>query len=169
MTVKDYSGFHRAIIKSYDSAKREAKIVIPTITGDNVEIEATFMYPVSHDDRDTELKIVANNHVYVFFEGGDVYSPVICGYSSHGTGAVQGTRRIRQRNIEILADQNIKIHGQSVEVKGNTTFLNNVVINGSLKVEGSSDLEGTTTIENKAWSSHRHSNGNNGSNTGGVV
>lgn len=159
---------HRATIMSYDSASRTAKVVIPAFTGDT-EITATFMYPLSHDDRDTELPILAGAHAYVFFEGGDIYSPVISGYSSHGKDNIQDIRRIRQKNIEILAIAQLLLSAENVRVEGDTVFINNVKIEGDLTVEGRSNLEGTTTIEGKSWMGHRHSNGNDGSPTGGII
>lgn len=170
MTVKDYSGHHRARIHSYDSQSRTAEISIPSVTGD-VQITATFMYPLSHDDRDTELQILPSADCFIFFEANDVQSPVICGYSSHGEGTetVQDIRRIRQKNIEILAENNILIEAGSVDVKGNTTFFNNVVIKGSFTVEGASDLKGTTKIEGTQWATHGHIGVQSGNSKTGVV
>lgn len=168
MTVKDYSGMHRATIMSYDSDSRTAKVIIPAFTGD-VEVTAKFMYPVSHDDRDTELPILEGAHAYIFFEGGDKYSPVICGYSSHGERNLKEIRRIRQKNIEIIAIANLLLKAENVRVEGDTLFMDNVVVEKNLTVKGTSDLKGQTTIEDTAWDEHEHINGNNGFPTGGVI
>ena len=114
---RNYAGFWKGNIVSYNGKARTARITIPTLTdGIDDGITATFAYPVGHDDKDTEIQILAGADCYVFFEQLDPASPVIFAYSSHGTGAVTDVRRIRQENIELLAKVNITLDAETITV-----------------------------------------------------
>lgn len=114
---RNYAGFWKGNIVSYNGKARTARITIPTLTdGIDDGITATFAYPVGHDDKDTEIQILAGADCYVFFEQLDPASPVIFAYSSHGTGAVVDVRRIRQENIELLAKVNITLDAETITV-----------------------------------------------------
>ena len=103
---RNYAGFWKGNIVSYNGKARTARITIPTLTdGIDDGITATFAYPVGHDDKDTEIQILAGADCYVFFEQLDPASPVIFAYSSHGTGAVVDVRRIRQASNVALPAQ----------------------------------------------------------------
>lgn len=129
--------FKRAKILSYDAAKRTAQVHIHGLTdGASQGLTATFAYPVGDDDRDTERQIVLGNDVYVFFEDGDESCPVIAFYSSHGTGAEVDKRRIRQKNIELLATTKAYIDAPTIHLKGN------VIIDGNIKHTGNQTTTG---------------------------
>lgn len=114
---RNYAGFWKGNIVSYNGKSRTARVSIPTLTdGIDDGITATFAYPVGHDDKDTEIQILAGADCYVFFEQLDPASPVIFAYSSHGTGAVTDVRRIRQENIELLAKVNITLDAETITV-----------------------------------------------------
>ena len=114
---RNYAGFWKGNIVSYNGKARTARVTIPTLTdGIDDGITATFAYPVGHDDKDTEIQILAGADCYVFFEQLDPASPVIFAYSSHGTGAVVDVRRIRQENIELLAKVNITLDAETITV-----------------------------------------------------
>lgn len=114
---KTFSGDYAATIINYDGDSRTAHISIPGVTdGLDEGIEATFAYPVGDDDKDTEREILPGAECYIFFLQGDPASPVIWAYRSHGTGAVTDYRRIRQKNIELLARVNITAKAQTIDV-----------------------------------------------------
>ncbi len=114
---RNYAGLWKGNIVSYNGKARTARVTIPTLTdGIDDGITATFAYPVGHDDKDTEIQILAGADCYVFFEQLDPASPVIFAYSSHGTGAVVDVRRIRQENIELLAKVNITLDAETITV-----------------------------------------------------
>ena len=118
---RNYAGFWKGNIISYNGKSRTARVSIPTLTdGISDGITATFAYPVGHDDKDTEIQILAGADCYVFFEQLDPASPVIFAYSSHGVGAVVDVRRIRQENIELLAKTNINIQANTINVEADT-------------------------------------------------
>ncbi|MEX5443481.1 hypothetical protein WCE14_08940 [Acinetobacter schindleri] len=175
---KNYSGDWPAKIVSYDAKSRTARIDIPTVT-DGLEggIVATFAYPVGDDDLDTERQILPGADCYIFFQQGDPYSPVIWAFRSHGTGAVVDVRRIRQKNIELLAAANITLNAAEViNLKAKQVIIDaELVVNGDsnlkqkLTVTGESDLQGTTKVEGKPYKSHGHLNIQNGSGTSGGV
>ena len=138
--------FKRAKILSYDAAKRTAQVHIHGLTdGASQGLTATFAYPVGDDDRDTERQIVLGNDVYVFFEDGDESCPVIAFYSSHGTGAEVDKRRIRQKNIELLATTKAYIDAPTIHLKGNVIIDGDVTHNGNTEQTGNQTTTGTIT------------------------
>lgn len=167
-----------ATILSYDGKSRTARVHIPSVTDGVTEgIIATFAYPVGDDDFDTERRIMANTDCYVFFQSGDPSSPVIFAFRSHGTGAVVDMRRIRQTNIQLLADagidlkaKNITLEAESVTIKANTLKIDaNTTIDKSLHVKGQTTL-GKATIDGRDFTGHGHKNVQTGNgNSGGVV
>ena len=121
--------FIPAKILSYDAATRTAQVHIDGLTdGAEDGLTATFAYPVGHDDRDTEIQVLVGAEVYVFFAGGQLDSPVIAFYRSHGEGAVVDTRRIRQKNIEILASNSISIEAIATKVRGVMSVTSNLSV-----------------------------------------
>lgn len=115
--------FYRARILSYNAQNRTANVHIIGLTdGAEDGLVATFAYPVGDDDRDTELKIVAGNDCYIFFESNDPARPVIAFYASHGTGALTDIRRIQQQNIELLAEVKATIAAPNIALTGNVTL-----------------------------------------------
>ena len=144
--------FKRAKILSYDAAKRTAQVHIHGLTdGASQGLTATFAYPVGDDDRDTARQIVLGNDVYVFFEDGDESCPVIAFYSSHGIGAEVDKRRIRQKNIELLATTKAYIDAPTIHLKGNViidgdvTHTGNTTHNGNTSQTGNQTTTGTIT------------------------
>jgi hypothetical protein len=118
-----------AKILSYDAATRTAQVQIDGLTdGAEDGLTATFAYPVGHDDRDTEIQVLVGAEVYVFFAGGQMDSPVIAFYRSHGAGAVVDTRRIRQKNIKILASNSISIEAIATKVRGVMSVTSNLSV-----------------------------------------
>jgi len=121
--------FIPAKILSYDAQQRTAQVQIDGLTdGAENGLTATFAYPVGHDDRDTEIQVLAGAEVYVFFAGGQLDSPVIAFYRSHGEGAVVDTRRIRQKNIKILASNSISIEAIATKVRGVMSVTSNLSV-----------------------------------------
>lgn len=135
---KSFNGDYPATILSYDKENRTARVNIPTVT-DGLEegITATFAYPVGHDDKDTEIEILAGAECYIFFLQGVPSSPVIWAYRSHGSGAVVDTRRIRQENIELLARVNVKIEAKTIHVHASDM----VNIHGAAQVNVTSETK----------------------------
>ena len=167
--------FKRAKILSYDAAKRTAQVHIHGLTdGASQGLTATFAYPVGDDDRDTERQIVLGNDVYVFFEDGDESCPVIAFYSSHGTGAEVDKRRIRQKNIELLATTKAYIDAPTIHLKGNViidgdvTHTGNTTHNGNTSQTGNQTTTGTITGTTnvigggKSLATHTHGGVQNG-------
>lgn len=133
-----FYGFQKAKILSYDAENRTAKIHIPGLTDGSAEgLTATFAYPVGDSDKDTEREILKDEDVYIFFENNEQSRPVIAFYSSHGTGAVVDTRRIRQENIELLARTKVQIEAPEFRVKGK------FVLEGDFEHIGNQDTTGT--------------------------
>lgn len=170
---KMFYGNYPATILSYDPKARTAQVDIPSVT-DGLEdgITATFAYPVGHDDKDTEVLIVPGCECYVFFQQGKPENPVIAFYRSHGTGAVVDYRRIRQKNIELLATAKINLQAdESIDLSAKSVTINadQLTINANTKVTGSTNLEGATTIQGRSFLGHGHSGVRGGSDSSGGV
>ncbi|MDO5769022.1 MAG: phage baseplate assembly protein [Psychrobacter sp.] len=120
--------FYPAVLLSYDQDNRTAMVSIPGLTdGEPSGIHAMLAYPIGDDDLDTERELIPGADVWVFFEQGDTTMPVIAFYRRHGKGrAIVDTRRIRQKNIEILARSNALIQASDLVAINS----NRVVING---------------------------------------
>ncbi|MBF7682964.1 hypothetical protein I2F27_06435 [Acinetobacter sp. B5B] len=149
--------FQRAKILSYNAINRTAQVHIWGLT-DGVEsgLTATFAYPVGDDDRDTERQIVDGNDVYVFFEGGDQARPVIAFYSSHGQGNIQDVRRIRQQNIELLAEQRITLQAPEIYLMGHVTIDGDITHHGDQTTSGTLIAQSDVVGGGKSLKSHTH-------------
>lgn len=149
--------FYRARILSYTPEKRTAQVHIFGLTdGASDGLTATFAYAVGEDDRDTEIKIVNDNDVYVFFEGGDQSRPVIAFYSSHGQNNIKDIRRIQQKNIEILAETKTTIKAQTVHIKGNVIIDGDIQHNGNQKTSGDIKASGDVKAGAISLTTHKH-------------
>lgn len=134
-----FLGFYPAVLISYDAANRIGEVTIEGLTnGADRGLDATFAYPVGESDLDTELKIDAvalPAPVWVFFEAGDPSVPVISAWRGHQDGtALVDTRRIRQKNIELLADRKITLQANNIQVIGETKVTGNADVTGNLTV-----------------------------------
>lgn len=122
-------GFYPASILSYNAQNRTAQISIAGLTdGAENGLKATFAYPVGDDDLDTERQILAGADVYVFFEGGEACAPVIAFFRSHGEGAVKDVRRIRQKQIELIAENSALIDAIATKVMGSMQITGNLSV-----------------------------------------
>lgn len=144
MNQKVY-GYKRGTIVSYNKNARTAQIHVNGLTdGSSDGITAQIAYPVGESDKDTDRELIPGNEIFVFFEDGDPDCPVIAFNCSHGSGALVDTRRIRQKNIEVLARSKVLIQGPQIQMLGEST------LTGSHKVFGliSSEVCPTGTFPN---------------------
>lgn len=107
---------------SYNPQKRTVQVQIHGLTdGSDNGLTATLAYPIGDDDRDTERRLLdelPKADGWVFFEGGNVSKPVLFAYRSHGTGALVDIRNIRQKHINLIADETVTITaGQKITLK----------------------------------------------------
>lgn len=156
---------HPASLVSYDKVNRTAKVAIAGLTdGLSEGITAMIAYPIGDDDLDTERELIPGADVWVFFEQGDTAMPVIGFYRRHGVGrAVVDVRRIRQKNIELLARSNITLTAKDLiyieaknvsikadhlsidaetEIKGNITQTGNYALTGNQVITGGQTING---------------------------
>jgi hypothetical protein len=128
-------GFWPATLVSYDAAKRTGEVYIEGITdGADRGLTAEFAYPVGESDKDTELQISVPAPVDVYFEMGDPRCPVVFAFRTHQDGsAVVGTRRIRQENIELIANANLTLFADQAHMQFSKMTL---VVPDGLTIEG---------------------------------
>lgn len=139
---------HPATLISYDKVNRTAQVAIAGLTDGVADgITAMLAYPIGDDDMDTERELIDGADVWVFFEQGDTTMPVITFYRRHGQGrAVVDIRRIRQKNIEVLARSSITLTAKDfINVKANKVSIEADVVDitaGTVNVNAETNFRG---------------------------
>jgi hypothetical protein len=112
--METLNGFYPAKILSYNKESKKVQVSVEPFTqGSENGIEAKLAYPLGHDDLDTEISINGQPDAWVFFENGQFKKPVVAFFRTHQTGSVTDVRRIRQKRIELIADEillDAKVH-----------------------------------------------------------
>lgn len=149
-------GKYPAIVDSYDGATRLAKVKIePFDSGADTLLEADLCYPVG-DKSNTAIEVLSGDYVWIEFEAGDPRYPIIVGYRNKRTGNDDSTRRYHHQNIELLADNIIKIKGDvkvivesaTVEVNATTVTVtaNNTNITSLVNITGNTSIAGNLDV-----------------------
>ncbi|OZB31193.1 MAG: hypothetical protein B7X51_09440 [Pseudomonas sp. 34-62-33] len=119
-----------AVVNSYDPDSRTCAISIPGQTdGAEAPLIAEIEYPIGDKSRHatmTEIEILPGDLVWVEFVQGDPRYPLITGWRNPTRGNSKGWRRWHHANIELLADQQMRlVAGQSIllQVGGSTITL----------------------------------------------
>lgn len=174
--------FYPAKLIKYNPKDRTATVHIEGLTNGSDGLTATLAYPIGDDDLDTERELLSDADVYVFFEQGDLYAPVIAFYRSHGKGrAVTDVRRIRQENIEVLARSRITLTAQDliemtadeVHITGKVTIDGDITHNGNTSQNGNQNTQGKITASDdvvgggKSLKGHTHSGVRSGNSSTG--
>ncbi len=118
-------GYFPATVKSYDQSRRTCRVEIKGITdGAEVLPEAEIIYPIGDKSREggdqnhvhdgvtffpTEIEICPSDTVWVTFIGGDARYPLIVGYRNPRSGNHADWRRWHHKNIEIIADDELRL------------------------------------------------------------
>lgn len=126
----NYAGRWPAVVREYDGARRLCRIDIPGITDGaetlpNAEIE----YPIgdkTRGDLATEIEILPGDAVWVSFIGGDPRYPIITGWRLPREGNDVDWRRWHHKNIELAADETIKIKvgGSTITITSDSIVIN---------------------------------------------
>ena len=164
-----YFGFWPAKILSYDQASHTAQVHIAGLTDGLTDgITADFAYPVGDDDKDTERLITLGADVDVYFERGQPENPVIAFYRSHRAGGMKDIRRIRQKNIELLATQRLYLKAPNVVIDANVTINGDITHTGDQTTTGT--ITGSTDVvgAGKSLASHLHLGVKGGNDTSGM-
>lgn len=104
-------------IRSYDGNTRRARVEIPGITdGAEVFPEAEFVYAIGFRTEDTEVRILPGDRVWLDFVNGDHRFPVIVGYRTLGSDNLIDTLRLRQKNIELIADDDVLVRATTGDI-----------------------------------------------------
>ncbi|WP_410472087.1 hypothetical protein ACGTJS_10920 [Faucicola mancuniensis] len=165
--------FYPAKLIKYNQADRTCEVHINGLTdGSQKGLTALIAYPIGDDDLDTEREMIAGADVWVFFENGDQAFPVVAFYRSHGRNmAVKDIRRIRQKNIEVLARSTVTINAnefiqmtaKKLVINAQMEFNGNITHNGDTTQNGNQNTSGTVTASNdvvgggKSLKGHSHS------------
>ena len=136
------TGRYPAVVTEYLPDTRQARVSIPGVTdGGKVMPMAEIEYPVgsrSKGEHATEIEILTNDTVWIEFIGGDSRYPLITGFRNPNAGVDTQWRRIHQANIELTADNALKIIASdgktSVTMSGN---------NISVEAEGNVNVSAT--------------------------
>lgn len=172
MEVNLMPGRYPAAVISYDPDTRTCRVDIPGITSNgDAYPTAEIEYPIgdkarqSDEHHSTELEILPNDTVWVAFIGGDPRYPIITGYRNPQAGNSIDWRRYHHANIEMTADNVLRLNAATVEINADTVTINGdtATINGNLGVYGDTLTHNDTSISN----THTHSDVQPGSgNTG---
>lgn len=164
--MNDYGtmpGRYPAVVKSYDKNRRTCRIEIPGLTdGADVLPEAEIMYPIGDKSRTvnyaTEIEMLPDDTVWLSFIGGDPRYPVIDGYRNPQAGNSVDWRRWHHANIELIANNTLRLNAQTIEITAT-----NILINGNVTVTGDVLTHNNVNVGDD----HKHSNVTIGSsNTG---
>ncbi len=160
--------FYPAKLLEYNAKERTAMIEMKGLTdGIPKGIPAMLAYPIGDDDLDTERLLEKGADIWVFFEQGDTTKPIIAFYRRHGKKkAVVGIRRIRNKIIELLATQAIKLFAPklisinsdgSINIKAENINIDGAVsINGDITHTGSQTSSGDVVASGISVSQHTH-------------
>lgn len=137
------------VIHSYDPERREIRVALADTENSDLHPVADIMYPYGAKPSDTEIFVEVGDLVWCTFLNGDENYPLIVGYRCPHTGNLQDIRRIRQKNIELLAVQQLKgtaetilytatskatIEAPAIELKGEVKITGNAQTTGNMKV-----------------------------------
>lgn len=145
-----------AVVVAYDANTRLAQVKIePLDNGADTVLDAELLYPLG-DKSNTAIEVLAGDFVWVEFEGGDPRYPIIVGYRNKRTGNDDSTRRYHHANIELLADNTIKIKGDvkviiesaTVEVNATTVTVtaSNTNITSLVNITGNTSITGNLAV-----------------------
>lgn len=140
-------GRYPATVKTYDKVTRTCRVEIPGITdGGDVLPIAEIEYPIGDKSRTglygTELEILAGDHVWVAFIGGDQRYPIITGYRNPSAGNSVDWRRYHHANIELTADGILRISAPNVEINSNNVQITGTNLRHNGKNVGSTHNHG---------------------------
>lgn len=103
-------GRYPAIVRQYDAQRRTCRVEIPGLTdGGEVLPDAEIEYPIGDKSRATEIEMLPGDTVWIAFIGGDSRYPIITGYRNAQSGNAGGWRRWHHANIELLADNVLRL------------------------------------------------------------
>lgn len=116
-----YGGKYPAIVREYDQASRMCRVEIPGITdGADILPQAEIEYPIGDKSRsgewETEIEILPGDTVWVMFVGGDPRYPLITGWRNPAVGNSSDWRRWHHKNIEVIADDDVRIVARKKDV-----------------------------------------------------
>lgn len=175
-----------AVVKSVDRARREVRVDIPGYTdGSDVFPIAEIEYPIGDRSEQTELRILAEDRVWVAFINGDPRYPIITGFRAKHVGNEPDTRRWVHDNIEFVADHEFRVIAadKATITVGDTTYVlepgkttltsAEIEFHGHTKFFGDVDCTQTITADTdvigggKSLKTHTHGGVDTGGGTSG--
>lgn len=159
-------GKYPAIIKSYDPDSRTCLVFIPSITEGDGDLRAEIEYPIGDRSRNTEIRILKNDHVWCEFIQGDPRYPIITGFRNPLVGNSNGVRHWEHDNIEIVADSKITltVGGTSLTltaqeimgIAGKIGLQGSLVASGGATLSGGLGVNGGAKIDGIEFGQHYH-------------
>lgn len=176
MDYGTYPGKYPAFVESYDQTTRQVRVSIPGITdGKDVFPLAEIGYPVGDKSRTvegqhaTEIEILAGDHVWVEFIGGDERYPLITHYRNPNAPSSNSInwRRWHHANIEMTADGTLKLNANIIELNATTTITTNA---DTATINAKTQINGTVLKHNAKSISDTHAHADpQGGNTGAPI
>lgn len=158
-----------AEIVSYDKARRRVRIKAVGLTdGDSMLPESELLYSMGDNSKKTEIEINAGDLVWIDFIADDRRYPVVMGFRNPESGNSVDWRKWHHKNIELSADDTLKIRCKNLVFEAETTTHSGVVsmtgavaMASSLAVAGAMSNGGVTVGKD-----HKHNENGDG---GGVT
>lgn len=148
--MEQLNGFYPGKILSIADDKKTVQVSVePYTSGLENGITAKLAYPVGFNDKDTELQIIGQPDVWVFFERGQFKNPVVSFFRTHQTGSVTGVFRLRHKKLEFYAD-NIEFYAKKV------------LFDAETHTTGKATSDGDMVAGNVSVMEHNHGNVRNG-------
>lgn len=143
-------GRYPGVIESVDYDLRQVRISVPGMTTSAENwLLAEVEYPLgsrSSGQYPTEIEILPGDKVWLAFIGGDSRYPIVTGYRNPNAGNNLGWRRWHHANIELLADETLRIittdGKHCVELNGDGI---KVVTAGDLTADVAGNMSATVT------------------------
>lgn len=133
-----------AVVKSYSATDRTCKVEIPGLTdGADELLEAEIEYSIGDNSRNTEIRILTGDTVWVEFINGDVRYPIITGWRNPRKGNSKDWRKWQHKNIALIADSDLTVNAKNTKITSDdlTIDAKNTKITSDLIL-----LDGITTI-----------------------
>jgi hypothetical protein len=152
-------GLLPGVVDSYDQEARTCRVRIPGITDGSTALPvAVFSNPIGDraDDvdtkRQTEIRILPGDDVWLMFEAGDPRFPIIMGYRTKRAGNPVDWRRWRHNNIEITADGDMVLNANRLVL--NVAADMETHVGGSHKTDVGSAMESTAGTSKHSSTTH---------------
>lgn len=161
-----------AVVVSYDADARQCVVSLEGITDGGDGLIAEIEQAIGDRSKDTEIRILAGDPVWVDFLAGDPRYPIITGFRARNAQNMVGTRHWEHENFTLVADETIILTaGSKIElIVGDTKLAltgdSLMQVAAAIGIQGPvTQTGGDMTSDGKSVQHHTHP-GDSGGTTG---